>query len=157
METRNRAEAERAIRENRRLHQAPEEIDRRMDTVGRSKPKRVKSLIDQQLPETEPEQFPEGIESHPHPKSGAVPLSDEEGLHGYAERVFGTEAYENAPEAVVFLDEEEEPPPSAVFNPNDEMAGQGWTPPTRADSGWEHPDEPATEDRLHEAETPDAD
>ena len=150
METRNREEAERAIRENRRLHGTPEEIDRRRDTVGRSKPKRVKSLIDQQPDEEVADLKASGQEDRPYPASGAYSTSDDEGVHGTASKEFGVEAYDNVPEAVVQEDTGDDAPRTAVFTPNDDMAGQGWTPPTDPNSGWQHPQEPAPEEQLHE-------
>src|SRR5215210_4490284 len=36
--------------------------------------------------------------------------------------------------------------------PDDDLAGEGWTPPTRPGGGWEHPVEPPLEERLDTVE-----
>ena len=133
METRNRAEAERAIRENRKLHKAPDEIETRMDTVGRSKQKRVKSLIENESADLEAElNSTEHEDRPPETALGATNRS------------------QDPSQAMVAEDSDEDSPPSAAFTSNDDMAGQGWTPPTDPNSGWQHPQEPAPEEQLHE-------
>jgi hypothetical protein len=155
METGNREEAERAIRENRKLHKAPDEIDTRRDTVGRSKQKRVKSIIDQEPAEMEADRKTAEYEERPYPQAGAFSTSDDEGVHGTAGKKFGVEAYSHAPEVVVPDATGEDAERTAVFTPNDDMSGQGWTPPTSPEEGWSRPEEPAPEERLHEEEEPD--
>lgn len=39
--------------------------------------------------------------------------------------------------------------------PDDDLAGEGWVPPTRPGGGWEHPPEFALEERLEEVENPE--
>jgi len=37
---------------------------------------------------------------------------------------------------------------------DEDMAGEGWTLPTRAGGGWDHPVEPSLEEQIDEPETP---
>lgn len=39
--------------------------------------------------------------------------------------------------------------------PDDDLAGEGWIPPTRPHGGWEHPVETAMEEQLEEVENPE--
>ncbi len=39
--------------------------------------------------------------------------------------------------------------------PTEEQSGEGWTLPTRAGGGWEHPVEPSLEERLEEVDEED--
>lgn len=38
---------------------------------------------------------------------------------------------------------------------DEDMAGEGWTLPTREGGGWDHPVEPSLEEQIEEPETPD--
>lgn len=61
--------------------------------------------------------------------------------------VEGSNAYENLPETD---DGVEEAGPFRV--PDNDLAGEGWTPPTSPGGGWVHPAEAALEERLEEEE-----
>ncbi|MGI8908455.1 MAG: hypothetical protein ACR2IE_18425 [Candidatus Sumerlaeaceae bacterium] len=61
----------------------------------------------------------------------------------------GSNAYEN----MTGDDRDPELRRTGAFEvPDDDLAGEGWSPPTRAGGGWEHPVEPALEERLDEVE-----
>lgn len=154
METRNKAEAERLIREQHQMRVTPEDVETRRDTVGRSF-KKKKSLIDQPPPELETQGEKGLYENRPYPASGTYSTDDDEGVHGTEKNEFGVEAYDNATPEVVEHVDQPIGPGSPVFTPNDDMAGQGWTPPTNNREGWQRPSEPAAEEQLEEHDLPD--
>lgn len=63
--------------------------------------------------------------------------------------VEGSNAYENA------TGEPDNAPhrrPGGFEVPDDDLAGEGWTPPTRSGGGWEHPLETPLEEQLDQTE-----
>jgi hypothetical protein len=156
MESRNREEAERLIREQREAHGTPEDIERRRDTVGRAHKKPVKSLIEEDPVPIADEQTGAVYEQRPYPDEGSRPDADDEGVRGTVEYKHGALAYDHVPEAIVPEGEDTDTPITSAFTPNDDMAGQGWVPPMSENEGWSHPEE-APEELLHEEEEPDKD
>lgn len=157
METGNREEAERAIRESKLKGGTPEDPARRRDTVRRAKTfHRRKKVIMSDEAYVEGELNEQGKtneeQARPYTASGTYLSSDDDGVHGHSrgERVEGgTEAFDEAESTRTIPGDEETEQRSSMLAPNDDMAGQGWTPPVQKDAGWEHPDDLAPEEDLH--------
>jgi hypothetical protein len=124
MESRNREEAERAIRENRRSAGTPEDLERRRDTVGREHEMGRGSIP-----------YSSDDAGLPDLNAGGI---GERGVEGYAERT----------DPEIAGSEELDSGRSITFSPNDDMAGEGWTVPEEANEGWVLPQDPPIEDRL---------
>lgn len=95
-------------------------------------------------------EIPEGDPRLYQPLGKDYPLQDED-VVGEKENhlVEGSNAYEN----MTGDDRDPELRRKGAFEvPDDDLAGEGWAPPTRAGGGWEHPVEPALEERLDEVE-----
>lgn len=156
MESRNKAEAERMIREQHQLRTKPEEADRRRDTVGRQLNDRdinTNEILPDTLEGSEPT-----VSRGEGAGAGSVAGSSDDALlpdpdaGGRGERgpaAYGQRGGMEGPEEANIRK-------SDVMSPNDDMAGEGWTLPEQKDEGWVLPQDPALEDRLDQEDGPEA-